>query len=759
MAKKSVLFWIVGVVFAITPLFADDTINLCGQDMYVREGFDPAWTHELPASGNDWTKFDAAPDGRTLRVSEMNILGMPHHSFFSFTENFPRTFTFVTSFRLTPDMVEKTPHVGLFLSHIGVNWSVYINGKLVKKEEYLDKDGNILVYRSAKFVLIPIDVRLLHEGENIVAFKIIGDPALKFTGFDIKKDFLIGDYTVLNRHLERINRNMFIFFYLIVGLFSLYMYSRKRAKNYYLFYGLMTVLMAVYIFSRAPLSYQWIDDTRKILFIELMSLFLIIPCIGAMFDFFIASRISLLSKIYSAFCVLCCFGIIISPVMVEFDILLIWQATTIIPVLYYPYMIITKGVIIDYRGLNETVVHPNRFLRKLLVYRNTFLGTFSGILIIGIFMIAACMIIDILDAIFFSKGLLWSQYGVFGFTVSVGLIIAAKYTQVHDSLGRLNARLEEKIERINEVNNKLTLSEEKNRFFIEYSIDYIFTLNQDGTFINANNTLMKELRIKESDLPACSAFNYIFFEEDEKVVGMELIQSNFDEMLATKTSMQFYAKLKAPVVSAEPKDFSIFLKYAYINDSVHILGKAVSITEDTLLSFFESEKQKYIINNYLISAEQMSRRIIRNSMKYILPHQVDMLRIVIREMIINSIEHGNLNITYAEKTAALENDTYFELIKKRQEDPLYRFRRVSIEYVVNEEHIVCKLTDDGDGFDHEKVMKDGCSAANKQGLDHGRGLSMAHKVFDEIRFNKKGNQILLIKHLSAEKSSVGMSVE
>jgi anti-sigma regulatory factor (Ser/Thr protein kinase) len=41
-------------------------------------------------------------------------------------------------------------------------------------------------------------------------------------------------------------------------------------------------------------------------------------------------------------------------------------------------------------------------------------------------------------------------------------------------------------------------------------------------------------------------------------------------------------------------------------------------------------------------------------------------------------------------------------------------------------------------------------AINDSMLSHGRGIAMARSVFDEIRYNTTGNQVLLIKRFSTQ---------
>jgi anti-sigma regulatory factor (Ser/Thr protein kinase) len=192
-------------------------------------------------------------------------------------------------------------------------------------------------------------------------------------------------------------------------------------------------------------------------------------------------------------------------------------------------------------------------------------------------------------------------------------------------------------------------------------------------------------------------------------------------------------------------DFNVRLEYINIEGSNEILGKISRVSEDVLLKYFNKEKAIYTIGNQLTTAEEISHRITRNLNRYMDHKEVNNIRIAIREMIINAIEHGNFEISFEEKTEALDNDNYFKTLAMRQKDNNYNKRTVEIEYRITPDIAEFSITDQGKGFDHRKILNR-VNEANEEMLSHGRGILMASNVFDEIKFNKKGNQVVLIKN-------------
>ena len=69
--------------------------------------------------------------------------------------------------------------------------------------------------------------------------------------------------------------------------------------------------------------------------------------------------------------------------------------------------------------------------------------------------------------------------------------------------------------------------------------------------------------------------------------------------------------------------------------------------------------------------------------------------------------------------------------------------RLSIEYDQNK--ISLWVEDQGAGFDPKKIKN--CTEGGNVLRGHGRGLHLIHQLMDEVRYNPKGNAILMVKSL------------
>ena len=121
------------------------------------------------------------------------------------------------------------------------------------------------------------------------------------------------------------------------------------------------------------------------------------------------------------------------------------------------------------------------------------------------------------------------------------------------------------------------------------------------------------------------------------------------------------------------------------------------------------------------------------------------LRLSMQEMLLNAIEHGNLEISAQEKQHAIKTDRYDRLIADRRRDPRYAARRVRVRVMQDREHGVyeCCIKDEGDGFSWPEWLAFRSSDVE---LDSGcgRGIELARSAAESMRYNEVGNEVTLI---------------
>ena len=122
------------------------------------------------------------------------------------------------------------------------------------------------------------------------------------------------------------------------------------------------------------------------------------------------------------------------------------------------------------------------------------------------------------------------------------------------------------------------------------------------------------------------------------------------------------------------------------------------------------------------------------------------VQVAIYEALMNAIDHGNLEISSKIKNIN-GDEAIYELIKKeRLANPEYGNRSVMARYHVSDDRITYHIKDEGSGFAHSNIEDP--TTPNNLNKCSGRGIALIKMHMDEVSFNDKGNEIIMIKLLS-----------
>ncbi len=109
------------------------------------------------------------------------------------------------------------------------------------------------------------------------------------------------------------------------------------------------------------------------------------------------------------------------------------------------------------------------------------------------------------------------------------------------------------------------------------------------------------------------------------------------------------------------------------------------------------------------------------------------------ELLINAIEHGNLEIGYQKKSELLEQNMWLHEIERRTALPEYAQRTVQVKVERQHDRIILEIADQGSGFDWQKF--DTISEDRLFDL-HGRGIALArNSSFDGMAYSPIGNVV------------------
>ena len=109
------------------------------------------------------------------------------------------------------------------------------------------------------------------------------------------------------------------------------------------------------------------------------------------------------------------------------------------------------------------------------------------------------------------------------------------------------------------------------------------------------------------------------------------------------------------------------------------------------------------------------------------------------ELMVNAVEHGNLGITYEEKSELSDGNCWNDEVERRLELPENADKFVTLYLQRNPEEIIVTIHDEGPGFD----WKDYLEITAERAMDsHGRGIAMAKAFsFEYMEYLGKGNEV------------------
>lgn len=743
------------VVVTAPALFADQTasstdepgsrarfhVDLTKSPVFVRKGFAEEYIRQLPrktGEGVPWLHIPPSPrDDRTLRIPEMP---------FELDPDEVTEFTMLVPFQLGQEQYEKLGKrggvvPGLHLASIADNWAIYLNGVQVRSEMHLDEDGRITAHRGYRDVAFPVDAGLLREGENLLGIRIAGKPRYEEIGLRQVGPYYLAPYTEIEQANAQYMEIVLIGLYLFVGLYHLFIAAIRRRERHYLFYALFSIDVSVYFFSRMHHMQQVVADQFSIYRIELISLYALLPLVGAFFDTLEGGKISRVTKGYALFSLLLIVSVLTLPVPVSLDILMLWQMSALVMASYYFFYSLAYRYVRHGLERYRRQKRSGREASLPQVYLQELLQTPRGNLLIGGVLLFSTGVFDILDAVLFHMDLVMTRYGFLLFTMGTAIILANRFEFLHRQVRELNQSLAKRIDELTITTEQLTASERKYRSLFEGASDPVALLDSDLRFLEANKAA-EQLFFPGGKRNGMKLESCLYTGDRDGSLQTEKLHGAIRELGDSGEPTDILLRIRS--IHGEPQSVKIRLQ--------HVKGREILLRvhpeeKDPMVDYFVRGKERFELDNKLSMAGQISRRATAPLKRYLSDGEVEFLSMCLSEILINAVEHGNLEVTFDEKTAAMNEERYFDFLLQRSRDPRFKDRTVRLEWAVSEDRAVYRVTDRGPGFDHRSFMA-GLNDPEHLSLEHGRGLMMALSAFDSVEYNERGNQVKLVKQLS-----------
>ncbi|GHV86006.1 hypothetical protein AGMMS50230_16140 [Spirochaetia bacterium] len=426
--------WILVFFALMLPLsWAADTpfyVNLQNSPLYVRAGFDSAALaapdfRPSAAKNGPWREFT---QWKNVIISKINLPG---------EANFPRR-PFLSPFGrpeqewtiAIPFTMEQEPPAfpGIFLAAIGDNWEMYLNGTLIRREMHLDNGSEPQVRRirehhSQRDVFFPIDRSLIIRGDNLLVFRIVGDPTDQTIGLQYSAPYYLADYEYIHQKNSENLKMILIGVFMLVGVYHFLIFAIQRESRYNGICGIFSLCMGFYFLCRTHGIYRLIPDTWIVVKLEFFFIFMALPVLAFYTETLCLRRIQTITKIYSGLCAFLALSQLFLVHSYGSDALIVWQILAIPAFLW----ILVRNILLPF--VKE--------VQKGNGIRTALWDSYPGNMLIGATLFILFAMADILNALFLHYPHSLNRYGMCIFVLAMAVMLARLY-------GRLNRELEAK---------------------------------------------------------------------------------------------------------------------------------------------------------------------------------------------------------------------------------------------------------------------------------------------------------------------------
>jgi DNA-binding response OmpR family regulator len=191
----------------------------------------------------------------------------------------------------------------------------------------------------------------------------------------------------------------------------------------------------------------------------------------------------------------------------------------------------------------------------------------------------------------------------------------------------------------------------------------------------------------------------------------------------------FSAHTLLSIVAAASRDYQ---GYQALTERVHLQGRglASSLIEGRF-AFRSPEEVRQLVALVANAAPDPAR-----------------VALGLSELMDNAIEHGNLAIGYAGKSALIERGMLSHEIGHRLTLPAYRDRVAELQVSRGERALHFLIRDQGTGFDWTPYLQ---MSPERVFDTHGRGIAMSAMLsFDQLEYRGCGNEVLATVNLSTD---------
>jgi len=198
--------------------------------------------------------------------------------------------------------------------------------------------------------------------------------------------------------------------------------------------------------------------------------------------------------------------------------------------------------------------------------------------------------------------------------------------------------------------------------------------------------------------------------------------------------------------SSQLKNYNILavLEYSRIDKHLVKFVKIVDANQQIIFQYDLADKLSGVISGSFTLENDLASIPVYSALSLAILFQHGMidsekkmnLLLVMQELMINAIEHGNCKISYNEKSEWLAaGNNISDLVAEKNKNELIAKKKVFVEWEITADSSRFVIRDEGDGFDVQKYKE----MFDDEERLNGRGILLVKSLVKRLTYNKKGN--------------------
>ncbi len=231
--------------------------------------------------------------------------------------------------------------------------------------------------------------------------------------------------------------------------------------------------------------------------------------------------------------------------------------------------------------------------------------------------------------------------------------------------------------------------------------------------------------------------------------GLQLVEAVYrDHPGLPVVLMTAYGSEETAALALQKGATSYVPKRYLAQDMIPTLGNILAVARadrqhQRIVEFQTRSETQYVLPNdesvippFIGHLEEQLTR-----MKFSDPTTLIRVSVALREAMINSMHHGNLEINADLRE---QNERHFQqTVEERGKQEPYRSRRIHVTATLTRRQAEYTVRDEGRGFDPD-TLADATASANLEKVS-GRGLLLINTFMDHVSYNEDGTAITMVK--------------